>query len=70
MDFDTKLQALSQWIPRRLKPKKLNPKKCDNARPYMVDNGILDMYICQKFGVNCYFEPNGGKQFKKRCEEK
>jgi hypothetical protein len=62
MDFDTKLQALSQWIPRRLKPKKLNPKKCDNARPYMVDNGILDMYIC--------FEPNGGKQFKKRCEEK
>jgi hypothetical protein len=45
-----------------------NPKECDHAIPYMVNNGVLDIYVCEKFHGNCYFVPNGGKQFKKICE--
>ncbi len=48
--------------------KGFNPRKCEHARPYMVDNGVLDIYLCKKFRGNCYFEPNGGPQFKKICE--
>lgn len=50
--------------------KTLDPKECAHASPYMVDNGILDLYHCERFSVNCYHEPNGGKQFKKVCERK
>jgi hypothetical protein len=51
-------------------PRPFDPRECDYATPYMVNNGVLDMYICQRFGGNCYFEPNGGPQFKKICEPK
>jgi hypothetical protein len=47
---------------------KVNPKECEHAKPYMVDNGVLDIYSCKRFSGNCYFEPNGGKPFKKMCE--
>ncbi len=47
----------------------LNPKGCEYAKPYMVDNGVLDIYACTKYGGNCYYEPNGGTPFKKICEE-
>jgi hypothetical protein len=46
----------------------LNPIKCQHATPYMTENGVLDIYVCGKFQGNCYFEPNGGRQFKKMCE--
>jgi hypothetical protein len=45
MDVDLKLLVASQWIPRRLKPKKLDPKKCFSARPYMVNSGVINK-IC------------------------
>jgi hypothetical protein len=45
-----------------------NPKECEHALPYMVDNGVLDVYRCKRFRANCYFEPNGGKPFKKICD--
>jgi hypothetical protein len=69
MEADTKVASVSYHVPRRLGSKRRNPRECEHATPYMVDNGVLDIYICQKFGANCYFEPNGGKQFKKICEE-
>jgi hypothetical protein len=50
-------------------PTNPNPKECENASPYMVDNGVLDIYRCKKLGGNCYFEPNGGKPFKKKCDK-
>lgn len=46
-----------------------NPKECEHATPYMVDNGVLDVYLCKQFPGTCYFEPNGGKQFKKICKQ-
>ncbi len=49
--------------------KTLNPRDCSHATPYMVDNGILDIYLCDQFRGSCYFEPNGGKQFNKICEK-
>jgi hypothetical protein len=52
------------------KIRRFDPKKCEHARPYMTDNGVLDIYLCKRFHGNCYFEPNGGKQFKKMCEAK
>jgi len=51
-----------------LENKPLNPRECTHAKPYMVNNGILDIYFCDQFRGSCYFEPNGGKQFKKICE--
>ena len=68
MEIDTKVAGFSDWVPRRLGSKTLNPKECEHAAPYMVDNGVLDIYVCQRFNGNCYFEPNGGKQFMKMCE--
>jgi hypothetical protein len=50
------------------KIKRQNPRECEHAKPYMVDNGVLDVYLCKRFRGNCYFEPNGGRQFKKICE--
>ena len=52
-----------------LEKKTLNPRDCNHATPYMVDNGILDIYLCDRFRGSCYFEPNGGIPFKKICEE-
>jgi hypothetical protein len=54
----------------REKIRRFNPKKCEHARPYMTDNGVLDIYLCKRFQGNCYYEPNGGKPFKKMCEDK
>jgi hypothetical protein len=45
MDVDIKLPVASQWIPRRLKPVKLDPKKCVNARPYVLDKEVINK-IC------------------------
>ena len=46
---------------------RLNPRYCKFAKPYMVDNGVLDVYSCQRFSGTCYFEPNGGRPIKKMC---
>jgi hypothetical protein len=51
-----------------LTPRLFNPKECEHALPYMVDNGVLDIYRCKRFRGNCYFEPKGGKPFKKICD--
>jgi hypothetical protein len=48
--------------------KRFNPDACEPATPYMTNNGVLHIYTCKKFHGNCYFEPNGGPQFKKICE--
>jgi hypothetical protein len=68
MEINAKVPGAPYHVPRRFGLKKRNPSECKNAAPYMVDNGVLDMYICKKFNGNCYFEPNGGKQFVKMCE--
>lgn len=50
------------------KQKQVDPDACEHAIPYMTNNGVLDIYTCKKFHGTCYFEPNGGPQFKKICE--
>ena len=44
------------------------PSNCGHSEPYMIDNGILDVYTCTRFKGNCYVLPNGGRQFIKMCE--
>jgi hypothetical protein len=50
------------------KLKHFDPCGCENASPYMINNGVLDIYTCKKYRGNCYFEPNGGPHFKKICD--
>jgi hypothetical protein len=63
-----KTELITISAPSREKSRPKNPKECENAKPYMVDNGVLDIYHCKRYRGTCYFEPNGGKQFKKICE--
>jgi hypothetical protein len=63
-----KTELIAIGTPAREKRRPKDPRKCEHATPYMVDNGVLDVYQCKRFRGTCYFEPNGGKQFKKICE--
>lgn len=45
-----------------------DPKECVYATPYLVNNGVVDCYYCEKFAVKCYFNPKERKSFIKVCE--